>query len=186
MWTIEVARMVDVPELQRVLERSVRQLGGADYDPRQIDTSLQRLFGIDTTLIQDRSYFAVRSEGRIIACGGWSFRRTLYGGEQFSQRDSEMLDPAREPARIRAMYVDPAWARRGIGAAILDHSERAAAAAGFLEMELMSTLTGIPLYVKAGYRAVEDVSLTLEGDVPFPLVRMRKPLESRPPPIPEL
>src|SRR5688572_25353303 len=136
MWNIEVAQMSDVPELKRVLERSVRQLGGVDYDSRQIDSSLQQLFGIDTTLIQDRSYFAVRNEQRIIACGGWSFRRTLYGGEQFSERNPERLDPSREPARIRAMYVDPAFARRGIGAAILDHSERAALAAGFRTMEL--------------------------------------------------
>lgn len=172
--------MADVPAIERLIERSVRLLGSADYTSAQIEASLRRVYGVDKTLIHDGTYFVARTPELMVGCGGWSRRRTLYGGEQFApERNDELLDPERESARIRAMFVDPDWARQGIGAAILHHSEQGARAAGFRSLELMSTLTGIALYSRHGYQPVEEVNVKLEDGVDFPLVRMIKKLKTK-------
>ena len=135
------------------------------------------VMGLDTQLIADRTYFVASIGGALAGCGGWSARATLYGGDHSSGlRDARMLDPARDPARIRAMFTDPAFARRGVGRAILAACEGAAKAAGFSEAETMATLAGKPLYRACGYQAVERTAAAPVGGVAVPLVRMAKNL----------
>ena len=129
--------------------------------------------GLDQQLIDDGTYFVVECDGRLAGCGGWSRRATLYGGDHSAGRDSALLDPAGEPARVRAMYTHPAFARRGVGRLILSLCEAAAAAEGFTVLQLMSTLAGAPLYSAAGFEAVEELE-DASGGVPIPLIRMQK------------
>jgi len=128
-------------------------------------------------LIADGTYFAIEADGQIVGCGGWSRRRTLYGGDQFAAREDSLLDPARDPARIRAFFVHPNWARQGIGAMILDACERAAAAAGFTRLEMGATLTGVPFYRAKGYEALEDLAVEMPGGQSLAIVRMAKSLQ---------
>ena len=116
------ARAADVPRLREVIEASVRGLQAQDYTPSQIEGALRSVYGVDTQLIADGTYFAVEGseDGQIIACGGWSKRKTLYGGDQYAGREDSLLDPARDAAKIRAFFVHPDWARRGIGTLILE------------------------------------------------------------------
>ena len=129
--------------------------------------------GLDNQLIDDGTYYVVESEGRLAGCGGWSRRATLYGGDHSAGRNSALLDPAREPARIRAMYTHPDFARRGVGRLILERCESAAAAEHFTRLELMSTLAGEPLYSAAGYEPIEEVE-DASGGTSVPLIRMAK------------
>ena len=129
--------------------------------------------GIDSQLIKDGTYFVVESDGVIAGCGGWSRRATLYGGNQTPGRDPRLLDPAVEPARVRAMYTNPAYARRGIGRLILSLCEEAAAAEGFRVLSLMATLAGEPLYVAYGFVPLERTS-DATGGAAVPLIRMEK------------
>ena len=131
--------------------------------------------GIDTQLIEDRTYFVVECEGAIAGCGGWSRRATLYGGDHFADRSARLLDPLAEPARVRAMYTHPAYARRGVGRLILSLCEEAARVEGFTQLELMSTLSGEPLYAAYGFRQVERLA-DASGGAPVPIVRMAKPI----------
>ncbi len=131
--------------------------------------------GIDTQLVDDGTYFVVESDGDLAGCGGWSRRATLYGGDQTPGRDGQLLDPRVDPARVRAMYTSPAFARRGVGRLILSLCEAAAAAEGFTRLELMSTLSGEPLYSAYGFRALERLE-DATGGAPVPLVRMAKPI----------
>jgi GNAT superfamily N-acetyltransferase len=165
-----------VGEIRRLIGESVRGLGSADYSPEQVESSLAHLFGVDTRLIEDGTYFVVESAARIVAAGGWSRRRTLFGGDQYATRSDDGLDPATEAARIRAFYVSPQFARRGLGTMLMKACERAARAAGFRKLELMATLTGIPLYERAGFRVVEPTEITLPDGVRFPLSRMVREL----------
>jgi GNAT superfamily N-acetyltransferase len=173
---IRAADPADVPALTSLIRQSVLGLSGGDYSPAQLASALSHLFGVDTRLIEDRTYYAVEAEGGIVACGGWSRRRTLFGGDQYADRSDDRLDPASEAARIRAFFVHPAWSRKGIGRLLIEHCERAARAQGFGRMELMATLTGIPLYERAGYRVVERVEVDLPDGVRFPLARMEREL----------
>ncbi len=135
--------------------------------------------GIDTQLIEDGTYFVVESDGELAGCGGWSRRATLYGGSQTPGRDSQLLDPHVEPARVRAMYTHPAFARRGVGRLILVLCEAAAAAEGFTQLELMSTLSGEPLYTAYGFRPIESLT-DATGGIPVPLIRMQKTVNPTP------
>jgi GNAT superfamily N-acetyltransferase len=140
--------------------------------------SSKAIMGLDTALIDDGTYFVVESEdGEIAGCGGWSRRATLYGGNETPGRDSQLLDPAVDAARVRAMYTSPRFARRGVGRLILSLCEAAAAAEGFTRLELMSTLAGEPLYAAYGFRPVERVA-DATGGAPVPLVRMEKPIDA--------
>jgi GNAT superfamily N-acetyltransferase len=176
--SIRAATRQDVPVLEELLRASVLGLGSADYTPEQNASALAHMYGMDTALIDDGTYFAVEdaATGEILACGGWSRRRTLFGGDRFADRSDDCLDPATEAARIRAFFVRPDAARRGIGRLLMEECERAARAEGFRRMELMATLTGIPLYERGGFHAVESTELLLPDGVRFPLVRMVKDL----------
>lgn len=175
---LRLATPTDRPVLAALVERSVRGLSGDHYSPGQIDGSLAAIFGIDGTLIADGTYFVVETgAGAPAGCGGWSRRRTLFGGDQFSDRSPELADPAQEPAKIRAFFVDPAFARRGVGRMLMAASETAARAAGFRTLELMATLPGVPLYSVLGFTATGRVELPLPDGGTIPFVPMRKNLE---------
>ncbi len=167
----------EVAVLTDLLRASVLGLGAVEYSPRQLASALTHIFGVDTRLIEDGTYFVVEEEGRPVACGGWSRRRTLYGGDQSAGRSDEKLDPAADPARIRAFFVHPDRARRGYGRLLLEFCEAAARAEGFESMELMATLSGVPLYERCGYSRAESVEVELPDGVLFPLIRMSKRLK---------
>lgn len=155
-----------------LMEAAIDELQRPFLTPEQIASS-RAIMGLDSQLITDGTYFVVELEGEVVGCGGWSRRATLYGGDQTTQRSPRLLDPATEAARVRAMYTHPAHARRGIARLILELCEQAASAEGFTTVELMSTLSGEPLYEACGYRALERVE-DARGGVPVPLIRMRK------------
>jgi GNAT superfamily N-acetyltransferase len=172
--TSRIARRADVPALLPLIEAATVDLQRGFLDEDQIRSS-RAIMGLDTQLIDDGTYFVVESDGDLAGCGGWSRRATLYGGDHSAGRDAALLDPATEPARIRAMYTHPAFARRGVGRLVLARCEAAAAAEGFTVLELMGTLAGRPLYEAAGFRVVVHLS-DATGGTPVPLVRMRKRL----------
>ncbi|MGP6192174.1 MAG: GNAT family N-acetyltransferase [Vulcanimicrobiaceae bacterium] len=174
MSRIRPATRADVPQLSRVIERSVRELQRLDYSEPQIEAALASVFGVDTTLIDDGTYLVVEVDGEIVACGGWSKRKTLFGGDEWENREDELLDPAFDAAKIRAFFVSPEWARRGLGTLLLEACESAARAAGFRRFELGATLTGVHLYEKRGYEAVGRVEVPLRGGQTVPVVRMVK------------
>jgi GNAT superfamily N-acetyltransferase len=168
------ARRDDVDTIERLIERSVRQLGEAWYSPEQIASALRFMFGVDTQLIDDGTYYVAQRAERIVAAGGWSGRRTLFGGDQWKHGADAPLDPATEAARIRAYFVDPSSARRGLGRLLFDRCVQDARDAGFHRLELMATLPGEPLYHALGFAADERVELALPDGVQVPLVRMSR------------
>lgn len=174
---LRLATAEDTRELRAVIEDSVRGLSAVYYSPEEIEASLAEVFGVDTLLIEDRSYFvAVAEDGaRIAGCGGWSRWQTLFGGDgrKAGRRDS-LLDPAKDAARIRAFYVRPEFARRGIGSRILRACERAALERGFRRFELIATLPGVPLYEAMGYVEIEPFEIPLSGGRSLQAVRMGK------------
>ncbi|MEO1365911.1 MAG: GNAT family N-acetyltransferase [Acidobacteriota bacterium] len=173
---IRVARRDDIAVIEPLIARSVRGLSVGDYTPEQIESALGDAFGLDTQLIGDGTYFVVLVDGAVAGCGGWSFRKTLFGADGRPGREPESLDPAADAAKIRAFFVDPAFARRGIGKALLDHCEAEARAAGFARAELMSTLPGLRLYSRFGYVAGEGIDYPLEKGGSIPFVPMEKAL----------
>ncbi|WP_045745581.1 GNAT family N-acetyltransferase [Actinoplanes rectilineatus] len=167
----------DVPALREVMGAAIAELQKAFLSPEQIAAS-QAIMGLDTQLIDDGTYFVVEEPGgTAVGCGGWSRRATLYGGDHSAGRDAALLDPARDAARVRAMYTHPDHARRGIGRMVLAACEQAAAAEGFRSLDLMATLSGEPLYTAAGFTVVERLADDRTG-VPVPLARMRKKITS--------
>lgn len=172
--TSRAASHADLPQLRPLIDAAIGELQRGFLDPAQIAAS-RAIMGLDTQLIDDGTYFVVEADGQLAGCGGWSRRATLYGGDHSGGRDPALLDPAREPAKVRAMYTHPTFTRRGVGRLILDRCEAAAAAEGFTTLELMGTLSGRPLYESAGFTVVEHVTETADG-VGVPLVRMRKRL----------
>ena len=177
MFYLRKAVPADVPVLRELIELSVRRLQAGDYTPRQIDISLRTVYGVDSQLIADGTYFAVESDGPekiIVGCGGWSRRKTLYGGDVWKGRHDDLLDPKTDAAKIRAFFVHPEWARRGIGGMILEACEQAAAAAGFTRLEMGATLTGVPFYAAKGYVEREHISVPMAEGETLPIVRMEK------------
>ena len=173
---LRLATPEDIPALDQLMRRSVQGLSAGYYSERQIELSLIHVFGIDTQIVADGTYFVAEANGQIVGCGGWSKRRTLYGGDQAKEGEDSLLDPATEPARIRAFFVDPDFARRGIGRQIIEACEAAARVAGFTHLELGATLPGVPLYAALGYRPIEQIEHPMpEGEV-LPIVRMGKVL----------
>ena len=148
--------MADIPQLEALIARSARGLSTEDYRPSQVEGALRGAFGVDTQLLTDGTYFAAEEDGRLVGCGGWSFRSTLFGGDARAGRDSSTLDPRTQAAKIRAFFVDPGEARRGIGTLLLEHCENEARARGFPHVELMATLPGVKLYAARGYVGVGD------------------------------
>jgi GNAT superfamily N-acetyltransferase len=176
---IRLAELRDIPLLQELIAASVRGLQAADYSAEQLESALRTVYGVDTQLIADRTYFAaeeteITNEPLVVGCGGWSKRKTLYGGDQYTQREDSLLDPANDAAKIRAFFVHPDWARRGIGSLILDACEVAAEAAGFRRLEMGATLTGVPFYRVKGYVELETTEVPLENGLTLPIVRMEK------------
>jgi GNAT superfamily N-acetyltransferase len=178
MHQVRLATMADVPELQKLIEQSARGLSAGYYTAAQIESTLRYVFGADTRLIADGTYYVIEAEGRIVACGGWSRRQTLFGGDQMKQGEDPLLAPASDAARIRAFFVHPEWARRGLGRLLIERSIEAARAAGFARMELIATLPGEPLYRAAGFAETERFSLSLPDGVEVPVVRMSRAIGS--------
>ena len=174
--THRLARIGDLTELRTLMRRSIDRLQDEFLTPAQVAASHQ-VMGLDAQLIEDRTYYVVEAQGVIAGCGGWSWRGTLYGGDDsIVVREPEALDPNRDAARIRAMYTNPDFARRGIGRMVLRLCEDAARDAGFRRAEMMATLAGEPLYRACGYRPVEFVESDMIGGVTVPLLRMEKSL----------
>ncbi len=171
---LRVATEDDVPALGALIEVSARQLSTAFYSPQQIDAAVAHVFGVDTQLISDGTYFVIDAPDGPAAAGGWSARRTLYGGDQTKAGSDPRLDPRTEPARIRAFFVHPNWARRGLGRQLFAACSRAAWDAGFRNFELMATRPGEPLYDALGFTVVERVVVKLPGGVEVPFARMHR------------
>ena len=157
-----------------MIARSVMELMGQEYSLEQRRASIGPLFGVDRQVITDGTYYVVEHAGRLVGSGGWSFRRTLFGGDGVANRDDSRLSPDVDPAHIRAFFIDPGAARSGIGTQILLRSEADAAARGFSRYDMAATLTGRPFYARHGYRAGEELLFTLPGGIRFPLVHMEK------------
>jgi GNAT superfamily N-acetyltransferase len=180
-WPIRPAHERDIPALEELIALSVRTLLAPHYAPAVLAASLGPAFGVDAQLIRDGTYFVVEDAGQIVACGGWSRRRTAYGGDRDrASEEDPPLDSARDPARIRAFFVHPRWARCGLGRSLLVASEDAARAAGFSTAMLVATLAGEKLYAAFGYTAVERYDSPLPGGLPLPVVRMTKTLTHSP------
>lgn len=171
---IRPATLDDKAELVELIARSARELSAADYTPEQVEGALRGAFGVDTQLIQDRTYFVAEAGGKLVACGGWSKRRTLFGGDARSGRDAGELDPKVDAAKIRAFFVDPAYARRGLGSAILERCEAEARACGFHRYEMMATLPGARLYSRCGYTGTELVHYEVQPGVTIEFIPMSK------------
>jgi GNAT superfamily N-acetyltransferase len=168
------ALLADIPAIEALIARSARRLGAADYRPAQIEGALRGAFGVDTQLLADQTYFVVEDEGRLVGCGGWSFRSTLFGGDARVGRDSSPLDPRTQAAKIRAFFVDPDAARRGIGSRLLEHCESEARAHGFSRAELMATLPGVKLYAARGYTGAAMVRYDIGQGESIEFIPMRK------------
>jgi GNAT superfamily N-acetyltransferase len=178
MTDLRLATLDDVPAIRLLIDASVRALSAAYYSEEQIASSLRWVFGPDTQLIADGTYYVIEAEGAIVAAGGWSRRATLYGGDQMKGAADDVLDPAREPARIRAFFVHPAWARRGLARRLYQACAEAAHTRGFRALELVSTLPGEPLYRALGFSAVEELVHEMPDGVGLPVVRMRQRLKA--------
>ncbi len=173
--THRVATLDDVPAITALMDRAIGELQQGFLTPEQILSSRAHM-GLDTQLIRDATYFLVEVDGALAGCGGWSRRATLFGGDASGGRDPAMLDPAVDPARIRAMYTDPGFVRRGVGKLIIRLCEEAARDAGFQRAEMAATMAGVPLYEACGYRVIEPFEAVAPGGVPVPLARMGKVL----------
>ena len=177
-FSLRLARSADIPALHSLIEASVRGLQKNDYTLEQIDGALGTVLGLDTQLVADKTYFVAEAKAAcariIVGCGGWSNRKTLFGSDHAPVREPEFLDPATDAAKIRAFFIHPDWARRGLGSKILEACESAARAAGFSRFEMGATLTGVPLYLQRGYHVLERIEVPLRNGVALPIVRMAK------------
>lgn len=168
-----LARAEDLPELERLMEVAIRRLVGDFLPPEGVEASFE-IMGLDRQLVEDGTYFVLEEDGRIAACGGWSRRATLFGGDHSAGRDARLLDPAHEPARVRAMYTHPDFARRGAGRQILALCEEAAAREGFRQLELVATVAGEPLYAAYGFILFERIAVPTSSGYAVPCARMAK------------
>ena len=179
----------DVPALRELINKSVRGLQTLDYSPAQIEGALQTVFGVDSQLIADGTYVVAEAKPNldalaaskskateliIVGCGGWSKRKTLYGSDHWTGREDALLDPLRDAAKIRAFFIHPDWARRGVGSMILKACEDAARSAGFTHYEMGATLTGAKLFGARGYAAVKPISILLANGELLPVIHMEK------------
>src|SRR5262245_22339560 len=172
-YEIRAARAADVAAISKLIVSSARGLSRDDYTDEEIEAAVSSIFGVDSELISDGTYFVAEAGGELIGCGGWSRRRTLFGGDQAASREAGVLNPAQDAAKIRAFFVHPKWARRGVGRAILERCEAEAQSARFCALELMSTLPGLGFYRKMGYEASEPI-LYPAGAIELKFVPMRK------------
>ena len=174
---LRLAETADLPSIAALIDASVRGLSAADNTPDEIEGGLRYVFGADTQLIADRTYFVIEDAGEIVASGGWSRRRTLYGGDQHKSGADPLLDPLVDAARIRAFFVHPSRARRGLGRMLFDACHAAAKREGFRAFELGATLPGIPLYRALGFTGDERVDAKLPNGVVLPIVRMTRAID---------
>ena len=174
--TLRLATLDDIAAIEQLIANSARGLCAADYTSAQIEAAIGTAWGCDSELIRDGTYFVVEVDGEVVACGGWGRRRTLFGGDSQPGRVSELLDPQRDAARIRAFFVHPDWARQGLGRLLLERCESEARTHGFCAMEMMATLTGERLYQRCGYVADAAIEYPLRGGQAIRFVPMRKPL----------
>jgi GNAT superfamily N-acetyltransferase len=188
---VRVAVTADIPALRELIEASVRRLQAQDYSSEQMEAALRTVFGVDSQLIADGTYFAAEASPSgsgsatvnpreqsqapiLVGCGGWSKRKTLYGGDCWRERQDDLLDPRQDAAKIRAFFIHPDWARQGIGTKVLDACEAAAFAAGFRRFEMGATLTGVKLFRARGYAPVQRIDLPLESGITLPIIHMSK------------
>jgi GNAT superfamily N-acetyltransferase len=171
---LRLARPADVPAMEALIARSGIELSAGFYTPEQAEAVTRHVFGVDSQLVADQTYYLIEQDGRIVACGGWSKRNTLFGGDQAKRGVDPLLDPATSAARIRAFFVAPGMERRGLGRELLRHCSEQAALAGFRALELAATMPGVPLYRAAGFTDVEAIGLTLPGNIAVPLLKMRR------------
>ena len=171
---IRPARPADVPALQELIAASVRGLSAGFYTEQQAESGLRYVFGVDSQLIADGSYYVIEDDEGFVAAGGWSRRRTMYGGDQMKGQEDPLLDPAVESARIRAFFVAPRAARQGLGRRLYEHCAAAASAAGFTSLELVATMPGVPLYRALGFVAGEAYAVPLPDGVDLPVVHMSR------------
>lgn len=176
-WKPRLAREEDIPAIEALIPLSVRGLQGAHYSKEQMKAALGTIFGVDRQLIRDGTYFVVEQDGKIVGCGGWSKRRSLYGADSIRTEPDPELDPKRDKARVRAFFVHPDWARHGIGRSIMTACEKAILAAGFRAVEISATLIGERLYASFGYNVVEYYEIPMAGNLSLPVVRMTKHFE---------
>jgi len=174
---IRPATFQDIAELEKLLDLSVRGLSKKHYTSSQIDSALKYIFGVDTQLISDGTYYVFETDGIIAGCGGWGMRKTLYGGDQHKELQDSLLDPIKEAARIRAFFVHPEYARRGIGRQIMDRCEEEAKKHGFSSLELGATLPGVPLYKAMGFLEIDSIVEPLFDGQKLELVRMQKVIQ---------
>lgn len=177
--TVRAAAPADIPAMEALIKRSGIELSAGFYTEEQAQAVTRHVFGVDTQLVADQTYFAVERQGLLVACGGWSKRSTLFGADHTKQGVDALLDPATEAARIRAFFVDPSAARQGLGRLLLKHCGDAAADAGFRTLELAATMPGVPLYRACGFSEIDTFELELPGPVRVPLTRMRKAITAR-------
>ena len=173
-WQPRLAHDKDVPALAELIHVSSRALQAPYYSAAQIEAALGPIFAVDRQLIRDDTYFVVEQSNTIVGCGGWSKRKSLYGGDSERPTEDAMLDPTRDAARIRAFFVHPSCARRGIGKSILYACERAIVSAQFMTADLVATLPGEPLYAALGYAVVERYEIPMANGLSLPVVRMSK------------
>jgi GNAT superfamily N-acetyltransferase len=174
---IRLATVQDIPGLKQLIPESVRALSVEYYTAQQIESALVHIFGVDSQLIADGTYYTVLSDDQIVGSGGWSKRKTLFGGDQMKTEEDDLLDPAHDPAHIRAFYVHPRWARQGIGRRIIQLCEEAARKDGFHTMELVSTLPGEPFYAAMGYEVTRRFDVAMPDGVAMPAAHMVKSLD---------
>jgi GNAT superfamily N-acetyltransferase len=174
-WSHRLATLAELAELRTLMAASIQKLIGAYLDAVHVEASFE-IMGVDTQLIEDGTYFVVECERRIAGCGGWSRRATLFGGDHSAGRNARLLDPATEPARVRAMYTHPDFVRRGVGRLILSLCEAAAAREGFRSVELVATVAGEPLYLACGFSMIERIEVPTSRAVTVPCARMAKPI----------
>lgn len=177
---LRLARWSDVAALNELIPLSARGLRGAYYRPAQVEGALGTVFGVDTQLIRDETYYVAELDGELVGCGGWSRRKTLFGADRGKKEEDALLDPSVDSARIRAFFIHPDHARRGIGTAIMTASESAAIVAGFKRIEIVATLPGEPLYARFGYIELRRYELDLPNGEKMPVVHMGKTI-TRPP-----
>jgi len=173
---IRIAVVEDIPALKELIPISARELSKGFYTPEQTESAIKYIFGVDTQLISDKTYYVAEAEGKIVGCGGWSKRKTLYGGDQMKQEEDPLLDPKVDAGRIRAFFIHPNWARRGIGRRIIQACEDAAKADGFTIMELGATLPGEPLYAAMGYEVTDRFEIPMADGTTLPCAHMKKEL----------
>ena len=176
--SLRIATIADIPELSRLISDSARELSRGFYTVAEAESAISYVFGVDSALVNDGTYYVATLDGVLAGCGGWSRRNTLYGGDQRPVGSAALLDPATEPARIRAFFVAPTAARKGVGRAILEACTAAALRAGFRSLTLMATLPGVPFYAALGFHADEDVVDALPDGTMLKFVRMSKSIEN--------